>query len=155
MAVEQHKCPTCGTVKNAYWHRLSPGLVETLIKIRRAVGEKNENSVHLLQDLKGRNALSPTQYSNAQKLRFHGMIRHDDDGKSGYWSLNKRAAEFLTGQLDVPYRVKTLDNQVVDHDERHVTIDQVMGELPKFDDHFRFGHEAEAQPLNLTQGVLL
>jgi hypothetical protein len=148
---EQFICPTCNHSSAFYWHRLSVGLVGTLIKIRGGVGEKNENSIHLQKDLSGKNELSKTEYNNAQKLRFHGLIAHDKEAGAGYWLITARGGMFLRGELSVPLKVKTLNNRVIDHDDMTVSIRDVWQTTPYWDDNW----DGERQPLKLRQAVLL
>jgi hypothetical protein len=147
-----HICPTCHTKSNLYWSRLSPGLVGILVKFRHAIKAKGENSIHLQRDMTGRNELSKTQYANCQKLRFHGLIAHDKKAGAGYWLLTRRGRAFLDGELPVPRRVQTLNNHVVDHDEVHVTVEDVLGDTPYFDDIQTI--ESEPVPLEVAQGRL-
>lgn len=132
---EIYECPHCHHSSNAYWHRLSPGVANALIKFKRAVIAKNENSVHLLKDMDGTpNELTRHEWNNFTKLRFHGLAVPDKNAKAGYWLLTHRGNEFLLGRLSVPLKVKTLNNHVVDHDELTVSISDVMGSTPHFDD---------------------
>ncbi len=124
------QCPYCEASLKEYWHKLTPLLVNGLIKMKQKIINKNENRIHLQNDLN----LSKTEYNNFQKLRFHGLIAHckDSNGirESGYWLLTKRGNEFLNGSLAIPSRVRTFRNHVVDHDHRFVHIKDVIGSTP-------------------------
>ena len=39
---EKHYCTHCGSQSNIYYHRVSPGIVDALIKFKRAVLKKGE-----------------------------------------------------------------------------------------------------------------
>jgi hypothetical protein len=154
-ATETHLCPHCGSTSNKYWHRLSPGLVGTLIKIRGAVGAKRVNSVHLQRDLAGRFELTKTEYNNAQKLRFHGLIAHDREAGRGYWLLTKRGRKFLDGEITLPASVQTLNNRVVAYDELYVGVTDVMDTKPTFDDYSFWHITKEPVALDMAQVELL
>lgn len=118
------KCEHCGASLKKYWHRLTPGLVRTLIEVYKTVSAKGENVISK-KDLK----LTHSQYGNFQKLRFHGMIaKYKVDGvwNKGQWVLTHRGGDFLKGKIQVPVKVQTFRNQVVDHDTELVTVRDVM-----------------------------
>jgi len=122
-------CGACGASLKQYWHRLTPILVGSLVKMKRKIVEKNANKIHLINDL----SLSKTEYNNFQKLRFHGLVaKYKVDGiwERGYWLITKRGNEFVCGRLDVPSRVMTYRNVVVDHDKRLINIKSITGMQP-------------------------
>jgi hypothetical protein len=126
---ENHHCPYCNAAIKKYWHRLTPLLVNTLVKFRSAVVRKNRNQIHVPDELE----LNTTEYNNFQKLRFHGLVakfKEDGERKSGFWLLTKRGALFLKGELAVPIRVQTFRNEVVDHDEHKVYVSDVIQSTP-------------------------
>jgi len=124
------QCPYCGASLKEYWQRLTPLLVNGLVKMKQKIINKNENRIHLQNDLN----LSKSEYNNFQKLRFHGLIAHckNEDGSrdSGYWLITKRGNDFLRGLLAIPSRVRTFRNHVVDHESRLVYIKDVIGSTP-------------------------
>ncbi len=68
MSVEVDRCPTCGAENRKYWHSLTPGLVEGLMKFGRAVQAKGHNTVHLRHDMDGHSfELTRDQWSNFTK----------------------------------------------------------------------------------------
>ena len=153
MATETYNCPTCHHTSNIFKHRLSAGIVGGLIKLKRAVIETNQNDIHLIEDMKGRNELTRNEWTNFSKLRFHALVAHvtDEEGKrvQGRWLLTKRGNQFLRGEIDVPQYVRTMNNHVI-HDEHdaeipYVMIEQIMGTTPVFDDINTI--EKERQPL--------
>lgn len=150
---EVYSCPTCHTKSTAYYQRLSPGIVRALIKFKRAVIDKGENSVHLYKDMDGTdNQLTTSEHMNFSKLRQHGLVakvKVDGQVQRGYWLLTQRGAAFLRGELSVPIKVKTLNNHVIDHDPVHVNIMEVLGSRPIFDDITEI--ESERHPLDLAQ----
>lgn len=122
-------CPHCGAKMKAYWHKLTPLLVRTLVKFRVGVNEKGMNKVHLQDDLD----LTKTEYNNFQKLRLHGLVaKYKEEGQhiNGYWLLTRRGSDFLNGTLDIPKRVKTFRNKVVDYDPVKVFVVDVINEQP-------------------------
>ena len=145
---EAHVCPTCHHEATAYWHRLTPGLVNALLKLREAVKEQGHNHIDIHNEM----TLTTTEAMNWTKLRFHGLVakyREDGEVQRGQWVLTSRGAAFLRGELRVPAKVKTLNNCVIDHDEQDVSMRDVYGSVPYFEDIDTI--EREVMPLNLTQ----
>ena len=107
-----------------YWHKITPGLVGTLVKIYKRVCEKQENIVHM-NELE----LDHSEYGNFQKLRFHALIaKYRKDGEIVHrsWVITRRGAEFLRSNKQIPDRVRTLLNHVIAHSERLVNLTDVM-----------------------------
>lgn len=147
MSADIHHCPTCHAQSFKYWHRLTPGIVYALVKFKRAVIAKGENSVHTRKDMDGTaNELTKGEYANWTLLRYHALVAKDDKAGAGYWLLTARGNAFLKGLEAVPQRVQTLNNHVIDHDDVHVTIDQVIGSTPFFEE------EREREPIALDGG---
>lgn len=141
----QEVCPHCGSSLKKYWHRLTPGLVKTLVKVYKAVSIKQENRV-TKNDLN----LSHSEYGNFQKLRFHALIaKVKVDGKwdRRSWLLTKRAGDFLKGRIDVPYRVQTFRNEVVGHDARRVFVKDVTDVTPYFESYEDFKNQFDFMEL--------
>lgn len=116
MKTEVERCPHCNQEMRKYWHSLTPGLVNGLVKFAKAVGAKHQNSVHLRHDMEGHDfELTRDEWSNFSKLRMHGMVAKDKDAGAGYWLLTPRGASFLKGDLAVPSKVQTFNNVVEDH----------------------------------------
>lgn len=149
---ELYECPHCHGSATMYWHRLTPGLVNALVKLRAAVHEHQRNNIDIHHEME----LTTTEAMNWTKLRFHGLVaKYKVDGQvqRGQWVLTKRGAQFLRGQLTVPARVKTLNNHVIGRDTETLTIKDVLGHTPKFEDFHTI--EREAVRLELTQASLL
>jgi hypothetical protein len=143
------KCEHCGAKINKYWHRLTPVLVNALVKTLKYVQEKDENLVHKT-DLD----LTHSEYGNYQKLRFHGLIakHRDEDGRFDGWVITKRAGEFLRGETTVPLKVQTFRNKVVDHSEETVSVRDVIGMVPFVEQEFE---REVASPAELVQASLI
>lgn len=117
-----------------YWHPITPGLVGGLIKLRRHVGKTGINSVHTSKDLNGtENELTKFEYGNWSKLRFHGLVAKDKDAGAGYWLITKKGYAFLRGE-PIQQKVMTQHNEVKDHNDVWVTIEDVHGSTPHFVD---------------------
>ena len=117
--------------------RLNSGLVGILIKFRRAVVAKGENSIHLQREMTGVNELSRTEYCVPQQLRYFGLIAHvTEDGvrKRGYWLLTKRGRQFLDGEVSVPQMVRILNNHIHERGAVYVTVTEAFGTKPVWDD---------------------
>lgn len=133
------KCPVCRESMKAYWHTLTPGLVKALGKFYGAVVAKGVNDVHVDEDMNGTQfELTKNERSNWTKLRYHALVVKvkDENGQhvQGHWLLSRRGKQFLTEGLEVPKRVKTFRNVVVDHDEQLVSLKDVYRSDRYFDD---------------------
>lgn len=135
------ECPHCGAAMKEWYHSLSIGLVQCLIKAIRYVKLNGVNRFHL-RDLN----LNQNEYNNFQKLRFHALITHADKDnlKSGYWLITARGGQFLRGKISVPRRVKTFRNEVISHDPELVHISRLKGQTGWFESEFDFEiHDGE------------
>lgn len=129
-------CEHCGASLKKFWHKMTPGLVNTLVMVYKEVNEKGENRIHK-NDLK----LTHGEYGNFQKLRFHALIakyKVNGEWRRGEWLLTRRGAEFLKGETTIPDRVQTFRNKVTAHGGEQVSIAQVIGEKPYFETDFAF-----------------
>jgi len=144
-------CSYCGASLKSYWHRLTPGLVSVLIEAIKFVHEHNKNRFHLQRDLN----LTKTQYNNAQKLRYHGLIAHaeKDNPKSGFWLITARGGQFLRGEIVVPAAVRTFRNEVQEHSQVLVHINEFRDKVPYFESSFAARIE-RPEPGRIPQGVL-
>lgn len=124
-------CPHCGASMSRYWHRLSKGLVQTLVKFKMAVIEKQENKIHVPKEV----VLTKNEYNNFQKLRYHALVAKSRNAKgdhdSGYWVLTRRGNEFLKGLITVPEKVQTFRNKITDRSTNRVSVHDVMREDAK------------------------
>ncbi len=141
--MEIQNCDKCGASLKKYWHKITPGLVHTLVKVYEKVNEKGENKIH-----KSELTLSHGEYGNFQKLRFHALIaKYKEDGKikSGQWLITRRGAQFLTGQTTIPASVQTFRNKVVGHDLEQVSLADIIGKRsePYFQTDFAFNLATE------------
>lgn len=126
-------CANCGESMKAYWHSLTSGLVGDLIKAIEFVRTNNKNCFHLAKDLQ----LTKSQYNNFQKLRFHALVAKDKDHKeAGYWLITKRGGQFLRGEVEVPRRVQTFRNSVIEHSDELVSIRNFKNDFPFFESEF-------------------
>lgn len=135
MTPEQH-CAGCRCART--WHGLTPGIVQGLIKFRRAwLAAGRPHSLHNRKDLDGTPyELTKTEYGNWTCLRFHGLIAKDKDAGRGYWIITRRGHAFLKGLESIPNRVQTRNNEVMhDHGETlvYVTVEDVMQTWPPFE----------------------
>lgn len=147
---EVYECPTCHHSSNVYWHRVTPGIVGALIKVKQAVIAKGEYSIHNRKDMDGTPyELTKNEAANFTMLRYHGLVAHDKERGAGYWILTHRGSEFLKGNIAIPRRVQVMNNRVIDREDEQVTIKDVYGQVPYFDDIDTI--ERERQSLELTQ----
>lgn len=132
----KHTCPECGSSTQRYWHKLTPGLVTTLVKVYAKVCEKQENKVE-----KSELDLDHSEYGNFQKLRLHALIaKYKEDGRvhRGTWVITKRGADFLKGKIEIPDRVRTFLNRVEAHSDNMVNVTRVMAGNPYWEEHSDF-----------------
>lgn len=130
-----HTCPHCGASMSKYWHRLSKGLVITLIEFKQAVLQKRENKIHVPKDV----SLTKNQYNNFQKLRYHALVAKARTAsgahESGFWVLTRRGNQFLNGEIAIPEKVQTFRNKITDKSEKRVLISEVLkGEQKVWDE---------------------
>lgn len=132
---QQECCPTCGQEVRKYWHRLTPGLANALVKFAKGVQYKGRNSVHLRHDMEGHEfELTRDEWSNFTKLRYHGLAVKDKNAGAGYWLLTARGASFLRGDLAIPAKVQTFNNRVIDHDGPEIYLrDVYRQDVPHFE----------------------
>lgn len=138
--IDEH-CSHCGASLKKYWHRLTPGLINTLVKVYVGISSKGENVI-----TKDELDLTHSEYGNFQKLRFHALIaKHKVDGKWNRrdWLITRRGVEFLKDQIKIPYRVQTFRNKVVAHDAKRIGIADVMGSQPYFEGYEEFKNQLE------------
>jgi hypothetical protein len=132
---ERHSniCPHCGAKMQAYWQRLSPGLVQTLVKFRHAVLKKGENKIHVPKEVD----FTKNEYNNFQRLRYHALVAKvkDKEGKrlSAYWLITRRGNQFCKGEATIPEKVKTFRNKIVEYGDKKVKINQVIDQTPYWD----------------------
>lgn len=124
---EKSLCPCCGAKLNGRWEHISKGIAENLIRFREQVLLKKENKVHLMKDL----YLTHSQYTNFQKLRFHGLIAHyknpeTREEESGYWLLTKRGNQFCKNQASIPKKVLIFRNSIQDKGDVLVNISEIL-----------------------------
>jgi hypothetical protein len=146
-------CIHCGASLKSYWHRLTPGLVNTLVKVFVKVIDKGQDRVHISEI-----TLNHSEYGNFQKLRFHGLIaKFKENGVwvPGDWLVTKRGAEFLRGEIRVPERVKTFRNKVIGHSDEVVWVKDILKCEPFFEQKFAFEFFDIPPETDYTDGILI
>lgn len=127
-APEHTHCPYCQASLKAYWQRLTPSLVRSLVKLKKKVIEKNQNLVH-----KNELDLTHTEYGPFQKLRYFGLIakvKGEGEVEYGTWLLTKRGNDFLYGRIAVPAKVLTYRNHIIEHGAEAITVGEVLRSWP-------------------------
>lgn len=121
-----NKCPHCGAEMNAYKVHITPMMIHALVKFRQAVIEKGENSVHLLEDMKGKPyELTRHEWNNFTRQRFLALAVKDKSN-AGHWVLTKRGADFLNGLTAIPRFVLVLRNKIVERSTEMVFVKDVF-----------------------------
>ena len=143
------KCPHCGASLKKHWHRLSVGLVTTLLKFRQACIANGTHTIHVPKQV----SFDKSEYNNFQKLRYHGLVAkaRDKDGNhlSGYWILTRRGAEFCKNRVKLPIKVQTFRNKISARSDDKANIYEILeiigDKLPYWDTAYDFEYDiAEA-----------
>ena len=114
--MENNLCSCCGQIKRTpNRHRLSRGLVDTLIIFAEKIGRKKQNRLHILKSGMGIN-----KTNNFQKLRYFGLVAKGDT--TGEWSLTRRGRDFLNNDLAIHDWVETFNNTIVARSEEYVNF---------------------------------
>ena len=89
------ECPHCGAKMQAYWHRLTPGIVKALVKMRAGIDRSQVNHINPNTDLDGTDLeMTKNERSNLSKLRFHALIAKYDENHErvqGEWLIMTRS----------------------------------------------------------------
>ena len=144
-------CDQCGAKVKRYWHKITPGLVKTLVKVYQQVCSKEQNLVH-----KDELNLDHSEYGNFQKLRFHALIaKYKENGVwiRGGWVITRRGAQFLRGAQAIPKKVQTYRNKVVAHDPDLVFVKDVMRSTQYWEDYGDFAMQNNFFSDNDTEKV--
>ena len=147
MQTEKKLCPCCGAKLTGRDERISKGIVNNLIKFRKAairsLKATGVNRVHLAKDLN----LTNNQYNNFQKLRYHGLIAHyknkeTKEFESGYWVITSRGNNFAKNNCYISKKVVIFRNRIVERSEEKVNLAAVLknDDLPYWDKHDDFGY---------------
>jgi hypothetical protein len=119
-------CPHCGASMESYWHSLTPGLVNTLIKFIESVKILGRNRVHLQTECE----LTKNEYNNFQKLSYFGLVaKCMKDGKheSGYWLVTRNGGAFLRNELPIPRSVRTFRDRLEEKSIKTIKISEIEG----------------------------
>lgn len=137
------KCTCCGASMKIHKHSLSRGLVNTLIKFRKAVLNQPHytfNRIHIPDDV----VLTKNEYNNFQKLRYFGLVakvrRPDGTREQGYWLLTRNGNAFCKGLKPISKSVQTFRNKIVERHPEKITILQALQSdlLPYFEKDFEY-----------------
>ncbi len=106
-------CECCGHKSQEHRHRLSKGLINSLVKMKDFIMEQGANRVHPINDLQ----LSNFEYNNFQKLRYFGLVARYKSPETkrkvkGIWLLTKNGNNFLKGNLEISLHIKTMNNKI-------------------------------------------
>lgn len=151
MPEEEHTtiCPQCGAAMKEWWQRLTPGIVRLLFEAIRIVKSKNENLILNSEIIK-----KPADV-NFYKLRYFGLIQpQKDEGQNaipGHWILTTNAGRFLRGEIEMPRRVKTFRNRLIEKDEQTIPVKFFYNRYPEFDSHDAFQYDIHPIDGHLTK----
>lgn len=134
MKNENH-CPHCGASLKMHWHRLSKGLVTTLLKFRAACIAHRAYKIHVPKDV----TLTQSEYNNFQKLRYHGLVtkarKGDGNRDGGMWILTTRGGQFCRNEIVIPIKVQTFRNKISSRSDEKAdiyTIMEIIGDTEPF-----------------------
>ncbi len=109
-----HLCTDCGqphVVKLAHKETMNKQKL-TMLKAAAARIIETGNNQFKLSELDG----DANQYTNFQKLRYHGLIHHyknaAGDRVKGQWLITRNGWAFLRGELDIPKYVLVRENHI-------------------------------------------
>jgi len=119
------KCEHCGQeIKQAYKEVLSKHKLTMLQRAARYIMERRVNDYDLHDMIHEHN-----DYTNFQKLRFHGLVHHvtDKNGRKvrGHWLITRNGWAFLRGELQLPKFVLVKNNGVVTRSEETISVRDV------------------------------
>lgn len=125
MSDKNEKCPYCGANMKAYWHKMSKGLVNTLVKLLETARSKGQNHVILHEA-----NLTNSEYSNITRLKFFGLIKKFREGViTNGWEITPEGLKFLGGHA-IPFKVLTFRNAVKEFSPEVKTIHEIMKDEP-------------------------
>lgn len=128
------ECPTCGHKITKNKHSVAKHMIQGLIKMRQAVIDKGENSIHTYKDMLGKPyELKRYEASNWTNMRYLGLVakvrRDDKTHIRGHWLLTRRGARFLNGKCKIPKAVWTVNKKIVEWSNEWVSVGDVMGDV--------------------------
>lgn len=142
MNEKDKKCPCCGASMVPNRQGLTKGLVNILIKFRRAMLESEnpeKNRIHVRTEV----GFTKNEYNNFQKLRYFGLVakcrKESGERDSGYWLLTRNGNRFVKGEIKMPKYVLTFRNKIIEKSEERIDIlDAIQSEeYPYFQTDFK------------------
>ena len=121
-------CPCCTQHAQVYRWSLYSTAVRALAFYAR-LGQHNEGGwVHTTEIKKA----GHRGQGDASRLLHWGLVERDpndrpDGGRSGYWRITQRGADFLYGRTTIPKYVYVFDGRVLGMDGDHVSVRDVIG----------------------------
>jgi len=118
-------CNHCGQkIKQAYKETLSKHKLTMLQTVARHVIATGVNDYDLKNMVHNHN-----DYTNFQKLRFHGLVHHVKDGAGnkvrGHWLITRNGWSFLRGTIELPKFVLVRENAIVERSPELVHVKDV------------------------------
>jgi hypothetical protein len=138
-------CLCCEASLSKSNHAITAGMVSALAKMYAHVIRTGKNDVNPRKDMdRTENELTKDEDGNWTKLRFHALIakvKENGQHKRGRWLITRRGAQFLRGEIQIPARVWTFRNHIVERSEEMVTVAQVYGSEPYYPTYADFPFE--------------
>lgn len=118
-------CNHCGQkIKQAYKETLSKHKLTMLQTVARHVIATGVNDYDLKDMVHNHN-----DYTNFQKLRFHGLVHHVKDSAGnkvrGHWLITRNGWAFLRGQIELPKYVLVRENSIVERSPELIHVKDV------------------------------
>ena len=130
-------CPHCGAQMKNWFQRLNPGMVELLFRSIELVKTKGVNIIQKNEVCK-----TNSECCNYNKLRYFGLIAYarddNDDRIDGVFVLTRNAGAFLRGEMEMPRRVKTYRNELIEKSQETISVNAFRGRYPWFDSKYDF-----------------
>lgn len=139
-------CPHCDAPLRKHRHRLTPGLVKTLLKIVEYIHRRSEAGVQMPNRFKIGDkdlALTISEAGNVYKLKHFNLIHAEKDAdgkKDAYWFVTRNAGKFLRGESPRPAAAETYRGQKISNDDEQeqVTIERFRGKIGEFQHDWPF-----------------
>lgn len=117
---ESDICPHCGAAMKEWQQRLTPGIIDALRKICLWAIENKTTTIHIPTIFPDRSS-----GNNSYKLQYFAMMKATPDHRSGYFEIQEKAFDFISGRIPCHVWVKTFRNNVVEYSKEKIFVKEV------------------------------